>query len=58
MTAELLTLGRAFKVLDVPTRRIAQLIYDRRVPYVMHDGIAHVPVETLDEYRTVLAEPA
>ena len=56
MTSELLRPGRVAKLLDVPTRRIVQLIYDRRVPYVMRDGIAHIPAEALDEYRAVLAE--
>lgn len=58
MSADLLRLGQVSKLLDVPTRRIVQLVYDRRVPFVMHDGIPHVPADALDEYRAVLAEPA
>ena len=56
MSAEPLPIGRAAKLLDVPTRRIVQLIYDRRVPYVMRDGMAHVPADALEEYRAALSQ--
>jgi hypothetical protein len=54
MTVEPLPIGRVAKLLDVPTRRIVQLIYDRRVPFVMHKGIAHVPADALDQYVAAL----
>jgi hypothetical protein len=56
MSAEPLPIGRAAKLLDAPTREIVQLIYDRRVPFVMHKGMAHVPEDALDEYRAALAD--
>ena len=56
MSAEPLPIGRVAKLLDVPTRQIVQLIYDRRVPFVMHKGIAHVPEESLDAYRSALSQ--
>ena len=56
MSVEPLPIGRVAKMLGAPTRRIVQLVYDRRVPYVMHDGIAHVPADALDEYRSALTQ--
>src|SRR5687767_12860709 len=58
MDSEPLRIGAVAKLLDVPSRQIVQLIYDRRVPYVMHEGIAHVPPDALDEYRAALHGPA
>jgi hypothetical protein len=54
MSAEPLPVGNVAKMLDVPTRRLVQLIYDRRVPYVMYKGIAHVPADAIEEYRAAL----
>jgi len=54
MSTEPLRIGAVAKLLDVPSRQIVQLIYDRRVPFVMHEGIAHVPAEALDDYRAAL----
>lgn len=54
MDSEPLRVGAVAKLLDTPTRKIVQLIRDRRVPYVMYKGIAHVPEDALDEYRAAL----
>lgn len=54
MDTEPLRIGAVAKLLDVRSRDILQLIYERRVPYVMREGIAHVPVGALDEYRAAL----
>ena len=48
MDTELLRIGAVAKLLDVRSRDILQLIYERRVPYVMQEGIAHVPADALD----------
>jgi hypothetical protein len=57
MSSEPLPIGRAAILLDAPTRAIVQLIYDRRVRFVMHNGMAHVPQDALDEYRVALGYP-
>ena len=56
MDPEPLRIGAVAKLFDLPSRQIVQLIYDRRVPYVMHKGIAHVPQGALDDYRAALGE--
>ena len=52
MTVELLTASEAARRLDVPTRTLLRLMYDHQIRYVMVDGIAHVPVDALSEYRS------
>ena len=55
MTAEPLRVTQAAKRLGLTTRQVLQLISDRRVPYVMVDGIAHVPEEFLEDYRAAVS---
>jgi len=35
----------------LPTRELLRLIHERKIRYVMVDGIAHVPADAVDEYR-------
>jgi hypothetical protein len=35
----------------MPTKDLVRLIYERKIRYVMIDGIAHVPLDALEEYR-------
>ena len=35
----------------MPTKDLLRLIYDRKLRYVMLDGVAHVPEDALDEYQ-------
>lgn len=49
---ELLRLSQAARVLGIDTRTAARLIYERRIRFVIVDGIAHIPPEALVEYRT------
>lgn len=51
MAVEPLRATEAARLLGVPTRELLRLIYERRIRYVMIDGIAHVPVDAVDEYR-------
>lgn len=37
--------------LDLPTEALLRLIHDRKICYVMVEGIAHVPENAIDEYR-------
>ena len=41
----------AARRLGIPTKELVRLIHDRLIRYVMVDGIAHVPVEAIEEYR-------
>jgi excisionase family DNA binding protein len=51
MTAELLRASEAARRLGLPTKEVLRLIHDREIRYVMVNGIAHVPVDAIDEYR-------
>lgn len=51
MSDELLSASEAARRLEIPTRVLVRLLRDRELRYVMVDGIAHVPVEALSEYR-------
>ena len=42
---------QAARQLGVSTKELLRLIYERKIRYVMVDGIAHVPPEALTEYR-------
>ena len=52
MSADLLRASEAARRLGISTRELMKLIHDRKIRYVMVEGIAHVPVEALSEYRT------
>ena len=51
MPAEPLRASEAARRLDLPTKELLRLIHDRRIRYVVVNGIAHVPEEAIDEYR-------
>jgi hypothetical protein len=38
--------------LGIPTTELLRLVYERKIRYVMVDGIAHVPMDALEEYRS------
>ena len=46
---------QAARRLGITTRELVQLIYERRIRYVMVDGIASIPPDAIDEYRTQLS---
>jgi excisionase family DNA binding protein len=52
MPREPLHASEAARRLDVPTKELLRLIHDRKIRYVMVDGIAHVPADAVDEYRS------
>ena len=52
MPAELLRASEAARRLGMPTKDLLRLVYDRKIRFVMVDGIAHIPVDALEEYRT------
>ena len=51
MPAEVLRASEAARRLAIPTKELLRLIRDRRIRYVMIDGIAHVPADAVEEYR-------
>ena len=51
MATELLRATEAGRRLGIPTKELLRLIHERKIRYVMVNGIAHVPVDALDEYR-------
>jgi excisionase family DNA binding protein len=50
MAAELLRATEAARRLGIPTKDLLRLIHSRKIRYVMVNGIAHVPVDALDDY--------
>ena len=52
MPAEPLRASEAARRLDILTKDLLRLVYERRIRYVMVDGIAHVPLDALEEYRS------
>jgi excisionase family DNA binding protein len=52
MSAEPLRASEAARRLDISTKDLLRLVYERRIRYVMVDGIAHVPLDALEEYRS------
>jgi len=51
MTAQPLIAAEAARRLEMPTKELLRLVYERKIRYVMVDGIAHIPEDALDEYR-------
>ena len=51
MVDELLRATEAARHLGIPTKALLRLIHDRKIRYVMVKGIAHVPLDALDESR-------
>ena len=52
MTGELLRAPEVARRLDMPTKEVLRLMYERKIRYVMVDGIAHIPEEAVDDYRS------
>ena len=51
MSCEPLRATEAARRLGIPTKELLRLIYERKIRYVMIEGIAHVPADALEEYR-------
>jgi hypothetical protein len=39
--------------LGITTKDLLRLVYERRIRYVMVDGIAHIPIDAVEEYRSI-----
>jgi len=55
MPTEALRASEAARRLGIPTKVLLRLIHDRKIRYVMIDGIAHVPADAIDDYRSRVA---
>lgn len=51
MPVELLRTSEAARRLEMPTKDLLRLVYDREIRLVMVDGMAHIPIDALEEYR-------
>ncbi len=51
MSSDALRASEAARCLGISTRDLLVLVRDHKIRYVMVDGIAHVPIDALDEYR-------
>ncbi|MHB1534956.1 MAG: hypothetical protein ACYC1D_10180 [Acidimicrobiales bacterium] len=51
MPAELLRAPEAARRLEMPTKEMLRLMYERKIRYVMVKGIAHVPDDAVEEFR-------
>lgn len=49
---EPLRAAKAARQLGIPTKDLLRLVYERKIHYVMVDGIAHIPAAALKEYQT------
>jgi excisionase family DNA binding protein len=50
--ADILRASEAARRLGLSTKELLRLVHDRKIRYVMIDGIAHIPLDALDEYQT------
>jgi hypothetical protein len=52
MGIELLRAPEAARRLEIPTKEVIRLMYQRDIRFVMVDGIAHIPEDAIDEFRS------
>lgn len=52
MPAEPLRATQAARRLDIPTKELLRLVYERKIRFVMVDGIAHIPEDAITEYQS------
>ena len=49
--SEPLRAAQAARQLGIPTKELLRLVYERRIRYVMLNGIAHIPSAAIEEYQ-------
>ncbi len=49
--SEPLRAAQAARQLGIPTKELLRLVYERKIRYVMINGIAHIPSEAVEEYQ-------
>lgn len=43
--------AQAARQLGMPTKELLRLVYERKIRYVMLNGIAHIPADAIEEYQ-------
>jgi excisionase family DNA binding protein len=51
MPTEPLRAAEAARRLEIPTKELLRLVYERRIRFVMVDGVAHIPEDAITEYQ-------
>ncbi len=51
MASEPLRASEAARRLGMPTKDLLRLVHERKIRYVMVKGIAHIPMDALEEYQ-------
>ena len=51
MASEPLRAAEAARTLGITTRELLVLVREERIGYVMIEGIAHIPLEAIEEFR-------
>lgn len=51
MASKPLRATEAARRLGLPTKELLRLVHERKIRYVMINGIAHIPIDALDDYR-------
>ncbi|HVB92492.1 MAG TPA: hypothetical protein VND70_10395 [Acidimicrobiales bacterium] len=51
MPTEPLRAKQAARRLDIPTKELLRLVYERKIRHVMVDGVAHIPEDAIVEYQ-------
>src|ERR1017187_9874754 len=41
--------AQAARELGIPTKELLRLVYERKIRYVMVDGIAHIPIDAVED---------
>jgi hypothetical protein len=49
---EPLRAAQAARQLGITTKELLRLVYDHKIRYVMLKGIAHIPSDAIEEYRS------
>ncbi len=52
MPTEPLLAAQAARRLGIPTKELLRLVYERKIHFVMIDGVAHIPEDAIDEYQS------
>ncbi len=51
MTPDPLAAAPAARRLGIPTKELLRLVYERKIRFVMVDGVAHIPEDAIEEYQ-------
>ena len=51
VSGEPLRATEAARRLGITTKELVRLVHQRRIRFVMRKGIAHIPVDAIDEFR-------